>query len=134
MSWRSRISSRARAEDAIQQNLSEAGFSKGLTTNVGFQFTQQEILKHQVHGTTVDGLWNQFNTIYFIDGPHHTKGRQQWKDTQIDKVLEARGYTVLRFPYQPPIGRQRRKRIVTVIGKTLLAKGYLEWIATYKEN
>jgi len=127
MSWRYGFSSRAKAEDLIQQDLGEAGFSKGLTTNVGFQFTKQEILKFRVHGTTVDGLWNHFNLVTFYDGPHHLKDRQQWKDEQIDKVLLARGFTVLRFPYQPPISKQRRKQIIETLKNILIEKGYLEW-------
>lgn len=118
---------RGKAETLIQIDLQLAGLERNLTTNRGFTFTKHEtrhIAKRHVLGTNVDGLYMNYNVIYFLDGPHHSKGKQPRKDEAIDRVLRHRGFTVLRFPYVPPISKKRRIEIVSRISEVLLKNGY----------
>ena len=125
--WRKFTGERAVAEDVIQQLLSERGFSLGSITNKGFTFTAEEIAEYRVYGTNYDRFWMEFGYIVFLDGPPHLKSRQQWKDDQVVKVLEARGYTVDRFNYQAPISMTRALEIVDDIIVKLTEKGYVGW-------
>ena len=125
--WRRFTRERAVAEDIIQQLLSERDFSLGCITNKGFTFTKKEIEKYGVYGTLYDRFWSEFNYVVFLDGPPHLKSRQQWKDTQIKKVLEARGYTVDRFSYDAPLSDTRAHEIVDDIIAKLTEKDYVGW-------
>ena len=49
-------------------------------------------------GTCVDFFYDDLNLAVFVDGPHHDAGRQQLKDTEINRRLDEQGYLVLRFP------------------------------------
>lgn len=118
---------RSEAETLIQIDLQHAGLERNLTTNRGFKFTKYEtrhIAKRHVLGTNVDGLYMNYMLIYFLDGPHHAKGKQPRKDEAIDRVLKHRGFTVLRFPYCSPISNKRCLEIVTRIREALLENGY----------
>jgi len=123
--WRYKTKSRAVAEEDIQLALQAEGYGDYLRTNVGFEFTAEEIKEYGVKGTNVDGIYGYpFTVIYFIDGQLHLKFKQQWRDEQITKVLRNRGFTVLRLPYTAPLREQRKTEIITEIIETLNKKGY----------
>lgn len=126
---------RSNAENIIHQDLQHDGLAYGYLTNVGVAFTPQEYAKYLVKGTRPDGVWWPFNFMTFYDySVLHKKPRQNWRDTQIDKVLDGRKITVGRYPYDTlPIPKYRRREIITDISETLEKKGYFEWITQVKE-
>jgi very-short-patch-repair endonuclease len=48
-------------------------------------------------GEEVDFHWPELKLVVEIDGPHHDTAHQRAKDRTRDALLEARGWTVLRF-------------------------------------
>lgn len=69
--------------------------------------------------TKPDLYFDMKRLCIYIDGPPHLKERQQIKDGIIDEKLEKRGYTVLRFPYKPPLTKKRLREIVDRIKEAL---------------
>ena len=124
MVWRARFSRRAVAETQLQKAIKKAGLGYGYTTNRDIDFTIEEQKKVGLRGTNVDGAWFGLNVVCFYDGPHHLKDRQQSKDERVDAVLRERGYTVLRFPYHPPLTKQREREIIKTCRSSLKRKGY----------
>lgn len=112
------------AETIIHQALSERNLTYGYVTQIGFEFTQEEIETFHVYGTVVDGIWKEHDFIVFYDGQPHLKQHQIGKDEEIQACLEHRGWTVQRFPYQAPISSRRLAQIVDAIEEMLRQKGY----------
>jgi len=117
--WRSKTERVAKAEIVIQAALGNRGLTAGYLTQIGFTFTEAEVLKFQVYGTVVDGIWRKQRVIVFYDGPPHLRQRQIGKDERIQACLEARGYQVQRYPYRAPISKTRVTEIVDDIEKVL---------------
>lgn len=122
--YRVRTGRRAVAETTIQKAINKAGLGYGYTTNRDIIFTAEERAKSGLRGTNVDGVWFGLLVFCFYDGPHHLKDRQRSKDERIDAVLRARGYTVRRFPYHPPLTNQREREIIKEVRTVLRSKGY----------
>ena len=79
---------------AVFQALSKAGLTSGMVT-------QKPII---LKSTIPDFCWMNKRKIVYLDGiPVHSRDKQQKRDNEIDELLEAQGWDVLRIPYQPPI-------------------------------
>ena len=54
--------------------------------------------------------------IVYLDGIQvHSSDKQQKRDEEIDELLEAQGWEVLRIPYQPPITEKGLTEIMATI-------------------
>ena len=49
----------------------------------------------------------------------HAGDEQQKRDEEIQELLEAQGWDVLRIPYEPPLADARLEEILTTIKKFL---------------
>ncbi len=50
--------------------------------------------------------------IVQLDGPHHLKRRSEVRDRIVDSYWEDIGYQVLRFSYNPRLGRRKQFEIM----------------------
>jgi very-short-patch-repair endonuclease len=58
--------------------------------------------------------------IVYLDGnPVHKKDKQLEKDEEIDNLLEAQGWDVLRIPYDPPLTEKCLQKIMAEIKQFL---------------
>ncbi len=102
------------AELAVFQALSVAG----LTTNM---ITQKTII---LKSTIPDFCWVNKRKIVYLDGrPVHKKDKQLERDEEIDNLLVAQGWEVLRIPYNPPLSDKGLKEILANIKQFLRADG-----------
>ena len=130
--WRRRMDVRvSNAEIEIQVELGKKNLATGYQTQIGFEFTQKEFEDFGARGTVVDGIWSEYMFIIFIDGPPHLKNHAIERDAKIGAVLEARGYTVKRFPYKPPLRATRKGEIIRDVKTVLTEKGYFKSNATH---
>ena len=84
----------SQAEMALFNELSKAGLTTGMVT-------QKPII---LKSTIPDFCWMNKRKIVYLDGIQvHASDKQQKRDSEIDELLEAQGWEVLRIPYQPPI-------------------------------
>ena len=61
---------------------------------------------------TVPDLWFPPDVAVYLDGPYHRAKRAAENDDEVDERLRGFGVTVLRFPYEPPIGKRQLSEIV----------------------
>ena len=100
----------SRAEIEIFKSLSMAGLTNGMVTQ------QQIILK----STIPDFCWMEKRKIIYIDGiPVHKKDKRLERDEEIDNLLTAQGWDVLRIPYQPPLTDKGLQEIMMAIKRFL---------------
>jgi very-short-patch-repair endonuclease len=100
----------SQAEMAVFHSLSMAGLTSGMVT-------QKTII---LKSTIPDFCWMNKRKIVYLDGtPVHSTDRQQERDNQIDDLLEAQGWDVLRIPYQPPLTEKGLQEIMTTIKRFL---------------
>jgi len=84
----------SQAEMALFSELSKAGLTTGMVT-------QKPII---LKSTIPDFCWANKRKLVYLDGiAVHSGDKQQQRDREIDQMLEARGWEILRIPYQPPI-------------------------------
>jgi len=124
MSWRDQMRvSVSKAEIELFKELQRRGLTRGMTTQVPFEFIWQV---EGVHGTILDYYWHPpFNYAVFLDGePVHMKLRRTIKDEKITEALMKRGVHVDRFRYKPPLSKRRLKEIADRIEETLEKLGY----------
>jgi len=96
----------SQAEIALFNELSKAGLTTGMVT-------QKPII---LKSTIPDFCWANKRKIVYLDGtPVHTKDKQQQRDIEIDELLEAQGWEVLRIPYQPPITEKTLAQLMAKI-------------------
>jgi very-short-patch-repair endonuclease len=96
----------SQAEIAVFNELSKAGLTSGMVT-------QKTII---LKSTVPDFCWMNKRKIVYLDGtPVHTSDKQQKRDNEIDELLEAQGWEVLRIPYQPPITEKGLAEILATI-------------------
>ena len=96
----------SQAEIALFSELSKAGLTNGMVT-------QKPII---LKSTVPDFCWMNKRKIVYLDGnPVHLKDKQQKRDCEIDELLEAQGWDVLRIPYQPPITEKILAEMMTTI-------------------
>ena len=100
----------SQAEIAVFRALSIARLTEGMVT-------QKPII---LKSTIPDFCWMNKRKIVYLDGtPVHSSDKQQKHDREIDELLEAQGWQILRIPYQPPITEKGIEEIVTMIRRFL---------------
>jgi very-short-patch-repair endonuclease len=57
----------------------------------------EPLVNTKFHGIEIDFRWPQAKLAVEIDGPQHQRPRTQHDDAKKRAVLEAAGYTLLRF-------------------------------------
>jgi very-short-patch-repair endonuclease len=96
----------SQAEMAVFQALSIAGLTTGMVT-------QKTII---LKSTIPDFCWINKRKIVYLDGtPVHSSDRQQEHDNEIDDLLTAKGWDVLRIPYEPPLTEKGLQEIMATI-------------------
>ena len=100
----------SKAEIEVFKALSMAGLTSGMVT-------QKTII---LKSTVPDFCWMNKRKIVYLDGtPVHSSDKQQEHDNQIDDLLKAQGWDVLRIPYQPPLTEKGLQEIVATIKRFL---------------
>jgi very-short-patch-repair endonuclease len=100
----------SQAEIALFSELSKAGLTTGMVT-------QKPII---LKSTIPDFCWMNKRKIVYLDGTLvHSSDKQQQHDNEIDELLEAQGWDVLRIPYQPPITEKGLAEIMATIKRFL---------------
>jgi very-short-patch-repair endonuclease len=100
----------SQAEMAVFQALSKAGLTDGMVT-------QKSII---LKSTIPDFCWINKRKIVYLDGiPVHSSDKQQERDSQIDRLLEAQGWEVLRIPYNPPLTEKGLQEIIETVKRFL---------------
>lgn len=96
----------SKAEIEVFKALSEAGLTRGMVT-------QKTIV---LRVTVPDFCWLNKRKAVYLDGVQvHSRDKQQQRDEEICEMLEAKGWEVLRIPYEPPLsGKELRKIIETI--------------------
>ena len=75
--------------------------------------TQKPIV---LKATIPDFCWVNKRKIVYLDGIQvHQKDKTQQKDEDIDNMLEAQGWDVLRIPYEPPLTDNEMIKIMGTI-------------------
>ena len=91
----------SKAEIEVFKALSTAGLTGGMVTQ------KPIVLKL----TIPDFCWLNKRKAVYLDGLQvHSSDKQQ-----ICEMLEAKGWEVLRIPYEPPLSEKELQRIVTII-------------------
>ena len=100
----------SRAEIEVFKALSMTGLTSGMVT-------QQPII---LKSTVPDFCWMEKRKIVFLDGvPVHKKDKAIERDEEIDDLLTAQGWDVLRIPYQPPLTGKTLQEIMATIKRFL---------------
>ncbi|MGE5533737.1 MAG: DUF559 domain-containing protein [Bacillota bacterium] len=107
MSYKERMHPKvSRAEIEVFKALSMSGLTIGMVT-------QQPII---LKSTIPDFCWMEKRKIVYLDGnPVHKKDRQIERDEEIDDLLTAQGWDVLRIPYDPPLTQKGLDAIMSSI-------------------
>jgi very-short-patch-repair endonuclease len=100
----------SRAEIEVFKSLSMSGLTSGMVT-------QQPII---LKSTIPDFCWMEKRKIVYLDGnPVHRKDKQIERDEEIDNLLTAQGWDVLRIPYDPPLTDKGLQKIMMTIKRFL---------------
>jgi very-short-patch-repair endonuclease len=100
----------SRAEIEVFKALSITGLTGGMVT-------QKPII---LKSTVPDFCWMEKRKIVFLDGiPVHSKDKAIERDEEIDELLVAQGWDVLRIPYQPPLTEKGLQEIMATIRRFL---------------
>ncbi len=100
----------SRAEIEVFKALSITGLTGGMVT-------QKPIV---LKSTVPDFCWMEKRKIVFLDGiPVHSKDKAIDRDEEIDELLVAQGWDVLRIPYQPPLTEKGLQEIMATIRRFL---------------
>ena len=100
----------SRAEIEVFKSLSMSGLTSGMVT-------QQPII---LKSTIPDFCWMEKRKIVYLDGnPAHRKDKQIERDEEIDNLLTAQGWDVLRIPYDPPLTGKGLQEIMVTIKRFL---------------
>ncbi|MFQ6076041.1 MAG: hypothetical protein ACE5Z5_07905 [Candidatus Bathyarchaeia archaeon] len=110
MSWKERMrQTPSKAEIDILLGLEERGLTVGM-------FRGEVII---LETTAPDYYWPHKGLCVYLDGPPHLKERQRLKDEIIDEKLRRMGLRPLRIPYNPPLSKRERERILDRIEEEL---------------
>jgi very-short-patch-repair endonuclease len=100
----------SKAEIDVFKALSTANLTGGMVT-------QKPII---LKSTIPDFCWMEKRKIVYLDGnPVHKKDKQLQKDEEIDDLLMAQGWDVLRIPYDPPLTDKGLQKIMGQIKQFL---------------
>ena len=98
------------AEIEVFKALSAAGLTTGMVT-------QKTIA---LKSTIPDFCWFNKRKVVYLDGLQaHSGDKQQSRDEEIDQLLTAQGWEVLRIPYEPPLSEKGLREIVASIKQFL---------------
>jgi very-short-patch-repair endonuclease len=90
--------------------LSQAGLTGGMVT-------QKPII---LRTTIPDFCWTEKRKVIYLDGVQvHSTDKQMQRDDEIDNLLEAQGWDVLRIPYEPPLTPKELQEIMVTIKRFL---------------
>jgi very-short-patch-repair endonuclease len=79
--------------------------------------TQRPIV---LKATIPDFCWLNKRKIVYLDGVQvHRADKTRQRDSEIDEILEAQGWEVLRIPYEPPLTDKALEEIIVRIRKFL---------------
>jgi very-short-patch-repair endonuclease len=96
----------SKAEIEVFKALSAVGLTSGMVTQ------KPIVLKL----TVPDFCWLNKRKAVYLDGRQaHSADRQQERDEEICGLLEAKGWKVLRIPYEPPLTERELQKIVASI-------------------
>ena len=96
----------SKAEIEVFKALSAAGLTGGMVTQ------KTIVLKL----TVPDFCWLNKRKAVYLDGSQvHSSDKQQERDEEICELLEAKGWDVLRIPYDPPLSGKELQKIVASI-------------------
>ena len=100
----------SKAEIEVFKALSLAGLTSGMVT-------QKTIV---LKSTIPDFCWVNKRKIVYLDGVQvHSSDKQQQHDEEIFDLLTAKGWDVLRIPYEPPLTEKGLREIVATIKRFL---------------
>ncbi len=100
----------SKAEIEVFKALSTAGLTTGM-------ITQKTII---LKSTIPDFCWANKRKIVYLDGKQvHSSDKQQDRDNEIDSLLTAQGWDVLRIPYNPPLTEKGLEEIMATIKRFL---------------
>lgn len=107
MSYRDKMHPRvSRAEIEVFKALSTNGLTKGMVS-------QKTII---LKSTIPDFCWLNKRKAVYLDGKQaHSKDIQRERDEEIKKLMEKKGWRVLRISYNPPITRKELNETVKKI-------------------
>jgi len=98
----------SKAEIEVFKALSAAGLTSGMVT-------QKTIV---LKSTIPDFCWLNKRKAVYLDGMQaHLGDKQQQRDEEICDLLEAKGWEVLRIPYEPPLNKKELQKIIEIIKK-----------------
>jgi very-short-patch-repair endonuclease len=101
------------AEMEVLRALSNTGLTEGL-------ITQRTIV---LKSTVPDFCWPQKRKVVYLDGSQvHKKSKQEARDQEIDDLLVAQGWEVLRIPYEAPLSKKNLDSVMTMIKEFLGAE------------
>ena len=96
----------SKAEIEVFKALSAAGLTTGMVTQ------KPIVLKL----TVPDFCWLNKRKAVYLDGLQaHSGDKQQQRDEEICELLEAKGWEVLRIPYEPPLNGKELQKIIATI-------------------
>jgi very-short-patch-repair endonuclease len=96
----------SKAELQVFRALSEAGLTRGMVT--------QKTIVLKV--TIPDFCWLNKRKAVYLDGLQvHSSDKQQQRDEEVCDLLEAKGWEVLRIPYEPPLTEKELQKILATI-------------------
>ena len=99
------------AELEVLKALSAAGLNEGL-------ITQKPIV---LKSTVPDFCWPLKRKVVFLDGEQvHRKSKQEARDEEIDSMLIAKGWEVLRIPYEAPMNKTVLDKVMADIKRFLV--------------
>jgi len=107
LSYKRRMHPRvSKAEIEVFKALSAAGLTGGMVT-------QKPIV---LKSTVPDFCWLNKRKAVYLDGLQaHSGDKQQQRDEEICELLEAKGWEVLRIPYEPPLNGKELQKIIATI-------------------
>jgi very-short-patch-repair endonuclease len=111
LSYKARLHPKvSKGELQLFRALSLAGLTGGMVT-------QKPIV---LKATIPDFCWPQKRKIIYLDGLQaHAGDEQQKRDEEIQELLEAQGWDVLRIPYEPPLTDANLHEIMKTIKQFL---------------
>ena len=96
----------SKAEIEVFKALSAAGLASGMVT--------QKTIVLKV--TIPDFCWLNKRKAVYLDGAQvHSGDKQQQRDEEVCELLEAKGWEVLRIPYEPPLSGKELQKIIAEI-------------------
>ena len=104
MSFKSRMHPKvSKAEIEVFKALSASGLTNGMVT-------QKTIV---LKSTIPDFSWPDKRKAVYLDGSQvHSCDKQLEWDEEVCELLEAKGWDILRIPYDAPLGEQKLAEIV----------------------